>query len=86
VTALTACACALLSLALVWRAWRVAPPARTFASGAAVAACAYAMTALVPSAGLMLALKLACVCVVSAAALALLGEFGARRSLRPLQA
>lgn len=86
VTALTATACATVSLALVWRAWRVAPSARTFLSSAAVAACAYALTALVPSAGLMLALKLACACVASAAALALLGEFGARRSLRPLHA
>lgn len=86
VTALTACACASLSLALVWRAWRVAPGARTFASSAVVAACAYAFTALVPSAGLMLALKLACACALSAAALALLGEFGARRTLRPLHA
>ena len=86
VTALTACACASVSLALVWRAWRVATPARTLASSAAVAACAYALTALVPSAGLMLALKLACVCALSAGALALLGEFGARRSLRPLPA
>lgn len=86
VTTLTACACALASLALVWRAWRVAPPARTLASSTAVAACAYALTALVPSAGLMLALKLACACVLSAGALALLGEFGARRALRPLHA
>jgi len=86
VTTLTACACALVSLALVWRAWRVAPPARTFASSAAVAACAYALTALFPAGGLMLALKLACACVLSAGALALLGEFGARRSLRPLPA
>ncbi|HVF41730.1 MAG TPA: oligosaccharide flippase family protein [Pyrinomonadaceae bacterium] len=86
VTALTACACASVSLALVWRAWRVAPPGRTLLSGAAVAACAYALTALVPSAGPLLALKLACVCALSAAALALLGEFGARTPLRPLPA
>ena len=86
VTALTACACALLSLALVWRVWRVAPPARTLLSSAAVAACAYATAALVPAAGLMLALKLACVCALSAGALALLGEFGARRTLRPFPA
>lgn len=86
VTTLTACACAILSLALVWRAWRVAPPARTFASSAAVAACAYALTALLPAGGLLLALKLACACALSAAALALLGEFGARRHLRPLHA
>ena len=86
VTTLTACAGALLSLALVWRAWRVAPPARTLLTSAAVAACAYAMTALVPSAGLMLALKLACAFLFALAALALLGEFGARRHLRPLPA
>jgi O-antigen/teichoic acid export membrane protein len=86
VTALTACACALVSLALVWRAWRVAPPARTLLASAAVAACVYALTALFPAAGLMLALKLACACVSAALALALLGEFGARRSLRPLPA
>jgi O-antigen/teichoic acid export membrane protein len=86
VTAVTACAGALLSLALVWRAWRVATPARTLLSSTAVAACAYALTALVPSAGLLLALKLACACLLSAAALALLGEFGARRTLRPLHA
>ena len=86
VTTLTASACALVSLALVWRAWRVAPPARTFASSAAVAACAFAITALFPAGGLMLALKLACACLLSAAALAALGEFGARRSLRPLPA
>lgn len=85
-TALTACACALVSLALVWRAWRVAPHARTFASSAAVAACAYALTALFPAGGLMLALKLACACVLSAGALAVLGEFGTRRSLPPLPA
>jgi O-antigen/teichoic acid export membrane protein len=86
VTTLTACACAFVSLALVWRAWRIALPARTLLSSAAVAACAYALTAFVPSAGMLLALKLACVCALSAAALALLGEFGARRVLRPLPA
>lgn len=86
VTASTACACALASLALVWRAWGVAPPARTLLRGALVAACAYALAALVPSAGLLLAPKLACVCALSAASLALLGEFGARRGLRPLPA
>jgi O-antigen/teichoic acid export membrane protein len=86
VTALTACAGALASLTLVWRAWGVAPPARTFVSSALVAACAYALTALVPSAGLLLALKLACACLFAFATLALLGEFGARRILRPLPA
>jgi O-antigen/teichoic acid export membrane protein len=87
VTALTACAGASASVVLVWRAWRVAaPPARTFVSSAAVAAVAYALTALVPSAGLMLAPKLACACLFAFAALALLGEFGARRALRPLPA
>jgi O-antigen/teichoic acid export membrane protein len=86
VTTLTGLACALASVALVWRAWRVAPPARTLASSAAVAACAYALTAYVPAAGPLLVLKLACACLLAAAALALLGEFGARRRLRPLPA
>ena len=86
VTTLTAFACALTSVALVWRAWRVAPPARTLLSSAAVAACAYALTAYVPAPGPLLALKLACACALAAAALALLGEFGARRRLRPLPA
>jgi O-antigen/teichoic acid export membrane protein len=86
VTALTACAGALASVLLVWRAWRVAPPARTLISSVAVAACAYALTALVPSAGLSLALKLACACMFAAVALALMGEFGARQRLRPLHA
>jgi len=86
VTSLTACAGALVSLTLVWRAWRVAPPARTFVSSALVAACAYALTALLPSEGPMLALKVACACLFAFVTLALLGEFGARRFLRPLPA
>lgn len=86
VTALTACAGALASVLLVWRAWRVAPPARTLVSSAAVAACVYALTAYVPAAGPLLALKLACACLFAAVALALMGEFGARRALRPLHA
>ena len=86
VTFLTACAGALLSLGLVWRAWRVAPPARTFVSSALVAACAYALTSLLPSGGLLLALKVACACLFAFATLALLGEFGARRALRPMPA
>src|SRR5205085_11746333 len=83
VTGMTACAAAFVSVVLVWRAWRVAPRARTFLRSGAVAACAYALTAFVPAAGLMLALKLACACLFSIAALALSGELGARRALRP---
>jgi O-antigen/teichoic acid export membrane protein len=86
VTALTAFAGALASVLLVWRAWRVAPPARTLVSSAAVAACVYALTAYVPAPGPLLALKLACACLFAAVALALSGEFGARRALRPLHA
>lgn len=86
VTAATSGAAALASIALVRRAWGVSPPARTLAGSAAVAACAYALTALLPAAGLGLLLKLGCAGLLAAAALALLGEFGAGRGLRPLHA
>jgi len=87
VTAATACAGALASLALVRRAWGVRLPARTLLSSAAVAACVYAFAALVRADGLApLALKLACASLFAAAAFALLGEFGARRALRPAHA
>jgi O-antigen/teichoic acid export membrane protein len=77
VTSAVACAGALMTVWLVYKLWRVAPSAGTLWRVAAVSVAAYALTALLPAPGFLLALKLAGAVLFALLALMLLGEFSA---------
>lgn len=82
VTSCLACACALVSVLLVYRLWRVAPRAATLWRTAAACLSAYALTALLPAPGVLLIAKLAGAVLLSACVLVALGEFGVRELRR----
>lgn len=77
VNASLACAAALVSVALVRKLWRVAPPAATLWRSVAVSVCAYALAALVPGPGFLLVPKMLAAFGFVPAALILTGEFDA---------
>lgn len=86
VTTTLACAAALVTVGLVRKLWRVAPPAATLWRSAFVSVVAYQLLVWLPGPGLLLVPKLLAVSAFALAALLLSGEFnaaelGALRSL-----
>jgi O-antigen/teichoic acid export membrane protein len=75
VTCAVSCAGALAGVALVWRLWKVSPPAATIARAALVSMLAFAACALIPAPGWLVIFKLAAVGALSLASLVVLGEF-----------
>jgi O-antigen/teichoic acid export membrane protein len=78
VTASTACAAALVTVGLVRRLWRVAPPAATLWRSGFVSVLVYKLTAFLPGQGFLVVPKLLAALVLALLALLLSGEFAAR--------
>ena len=79
VTTILASLSGLLTIGLVYRLWRIAPPTRTLLVSVAVSLCAYALTSLIPASGFLLLLKLAVAVVFVVFAFLLCGELSAQR-------
>ena len=77
VTTVFACVAALVTVGLVHRLWRIAPRASTFLRILLVSLSAYAISSLLPAAGLLLIVKLVGAVVWSTTLFFLLGEFSA---------
>lgn len=88
VTSAVTCAGAITTIGLVYKLWRIAPSVQTLWRSITVSAASYALTALLPATGFLLAFKLSAALLFVPLALLLLGEFsaeeigGARTMLR----
>ncbi|MCS6927782.1 MAG: teichoic acid transporter, partial [Candidatus Binatia bacterium] len=69
---------ALVAMAAVYALWRIWPPLATVGRSLLICAAAFALTALWPTAGLLLVIKLTGVVVFIGCAFFALGELGAR--------
>jgi O-antigen/teichoic acid export membrane protein len=78
VTALVACLGAVAAILAVYRVWRILPPLGTLLRSSLVCALAYAVSALWPTPGFLLLLKLLAIILVIPLAFVLLGEFSKR--------